>query len=152
MDDIGVKVKSIKIGGAEFEISDKDKEAAWELYVELITRTVTQELEPDKGDEEEALESIHKIFSIVREISRKNGPQCIKFTRISVIVINRVLRGFVSKWHLKFKNGILEEEKLVFREELKDIQSKMRKFTYLLAEMCNVEDITDILETDIEKR
>lgn len=36
---------------AEFEAKPDDQEAAWEMYVELITRTLTQELRDEDGDE-----------------------------------------------------------------------------------------------------
>ena len=42
---------------AEWEPRDADMTAAWELYVELITRVATQHLDPDEGDEAAALES-----------------------------------------------------------------------------------------------
>jgi hypothetical protein len=46
----------------EWEPQDKDKNAAWELYIELLTRITTQPLAQTHGDEEMALKSIHTIF------------------------------------------------------------------------------------------
>ncbi len=43
---------------AEWRPNDEDKTAAWELYVELITRAATQGLDPDEGDEAAALKSV----------------------------------------------------------------------------------------------
>ena len=40
---------------ADFSMKDGDKEAAWKLYVELLTRITTQALPKDSGDEETAL-------------------------------------------------------------------------------------------------
>jgi hypothetical protein len=45
---------------------DEDKTAAWELYVELLTRITTQPLAPEHGDETTALESVHDLFPITR--------------------------------------------------------------------------------------
>ncbi len=50
----------------ELNFSDTDKKAAWEMYVELLTRITTQRLSIKDGDELTALESIHSIFSSVK--------------------------------------------------------------------------------------
>ena len=42
---------------AEFSVKDGDRQAAWKLYVELLTRITTQALPRDSGDEEAALDS-----------------------------------------------------------------------------------------------
>ena len=66
-------LKSIKLNGKfaqlEFEATDDDMTAAWDMYVELITRIATQELDEDYGDEKTALSSIYALFPITREIS-----------------------------------------------------------------------------------
>ena len=47
---------------------DANKDAAWELYTELLTRFTTQELPIEHGDEQTALESVFKIFGLTRDI------------------------------------------------------------------------------------
>ena len=47
----------------ELSFQDSDKDAAWELYVELLTRIVTQPLPQEAGDEQTALNSIHGTIS-----------------------------------------------------------------------------------------
>ena len=71
---------------AEFEAKPDDQEAAWEMYVELITRTLTQELRDEDGDEKTALDSVHSLFPITREILKSRGRKCEAFTKIAVIV------------------------------------------------------------------
>ncbi len=70
-------LKSLKINAmfleATFEPSPEDQEAAWEMYIELITRVSTQHLLPDHGDEITALESIHSLFEITRNILKNKG-------------------------------------------------------------------------------
>ena len=36
---------------ADFSVKDGDRQAAWKLYVELLTRITTQALPRDSGDE-----------------------------------------------------------------------------------------------------
>ncbi|MEW8460672.1 MAG: hypothetical protein AB2653_10250, partial [Candidatus Thiodiazotropha endolucinida] len=74
----GLNSLKINVGflEADFSPSDADSNAAWDLYVELLTRVTTQALDADSGDEKTALTSIFTIFSLTREIMRKHGPGC----------------------------------------------------------------------------
>ena len=47
-----------------WEPNTADKDAAWQLYIEMLTRIATQRLLPEHGDERTALESIHRLFGI----------------------------------------------------------------------------------------
>ena len=58
---------------AEWEPKDEDRDAAWELYVELITRVATQGLDPDEGDERAALASIYSLFELTRSTIKRHG-------------------------------------------------------------------------------
>lgn len=128
----------------EWEPKDADRNAAWELYIELLTRVTTQELDDGDGDELSALSSIHKIFDLTREIIKKNKRDCMEFTKIAIIVLNQLIRPFTAKWHKKSLNGLSEEDKVVFREELKELQKKLRLYTQMLGEMAGVEEINDL--------
>lgn len=46
----------------DWEPQVKDSEAAWEMYVELLTRTATQPLPDDAGVEKSALESVYSFL------------------------------------------------------------------------------------------
>ena len=48
--------------------AEPDKNAAWELYIELLTRITTQDLVARDGDERTALESVYSLFPTSREI------------------------------------------------------------------------------------
>lgn len=132
----------------ELNFTDTDKKAAWEMYVELLTRITTQHLLPEEGDEKTALDSIHSLFSTTREILKKYGSSCVEFTKISVIILNQVVRPFTSKWHKKSLEGAFEkpEECEEFRKELIGLQEKIRNYTKLLSEIAGVEDLTEMEE------
>jgi len=84
-----------------------EREAAWKMYVELVTRISVQELGPEEGLVREALSSLYSLFASTREILRQGGPQVAKLRRgadqsfgsIAVAILNRVLRPFLAKWH-----------------------------------------------------
>lgn len=128
-----------------WEPRDADREAAWDLYVELITRVATQRLEPDEGDEPAALKSIYELFQLTRDTIKRNGRDCINFTRIAVVMLNQKVRPFTARWHPRFISARLGNQELQdFRTELRTLQTDLRNYTGLLAEMAEVEDLTDL--------
>ena len=62
-------LENVKINsqGPSVELSFKpeDKNAAWELYVEMLTRITTQALPSKKGDEQAALRSVYSLFLLL---------------------------------------------------------------------------------------
>ena len=131
---------------AEFNPSPQDEEAAWEMYVELITRVSTQRLLPEHGDESAALASIRELFQTTRDILKSRGRNCREFSKIAIIVLNQIIRPFTSKWHkIDLDNGfIVAENRELFRIELADLQINLSNYTKLLSSIAKVEDLTDI--------
>ena len=128
----------------ELQPKNEDKTAAWGLYVELITREAKQGLDPDEG-EEAALKSIHELFPLTRETIKGNGRYCINFTRIAVVVLNQIVRPFTAKWHPRVLAGPLDAAaQEQFRAELGALQRDLRNYPRLLADMADVEDLTDL--------
>lgn len=109
----------------EWKPQDEDKNAAWELYIELLTRITTQPLDDSHGDEETALKSIHSIFPLTREVIKENGRHCIEFTKIAIVVLNQVIRPFTAKWHRMSVQGAFSDSESCqeFRKELAELQS-----------------------------
>ena len=131
---------------AEWEPEEKDREAAWELYVELLTRVLTQPLPEADGDEKTALDSVHALFGITREILRRQGRECVQFTKVAVIVLNQVIRPFTAKWHRLALAGAFDdaEKRREFRFELAILQIDLRRFSEMLSKIAQVEDLTDL--------
>jgi hypothetical protein len=140
----------IKTGFLEMEWvpRDEDKTAAWSLYVELLTRVATQRLTAGQGTEIATLNSIHQLFPLTREIIKDNGRHCMNFTKIAVVVLNQKVRPFTTKWHGRFDIGGALDSASVndFRSELFSLQSDLRNYMRLLADMADIEDITDLEE------
>nr|WP_039243419.1 hypothetical protein [Clostridium novyi] len=132
----------------EFTPGEKDKEAAWALYVELLTRITTQSIEDEYGEEKAALDSIYNLFNITRNTIKQYGIGCKEFTKIAIVVLNRVIRPFTSKWHKLSLQGAFEDKEQckLFREELKDLQGQLRNYNNMLADMAGVEDLTNLEE------
>lgn len=122
-----------------------DREAAWELYVEMITRIVIQPLPPEHGDEKTALDSVFALFGITRKILRRKGRDCIQFTKVAVVVLNQIVRPFTAKWHRRCLAGAFGDpaQSQEFRRELTMLQSDLRKYVRLLSKIAQVEDLTE---------
>jgi len=130
----------------EWKPQDEDKSAAWALYIELLTRIATQPLNDSHGDEKTALESVYSLFSITRQIIKENGRGCIEFTKIAVVVLNQIIRPFTAKWHkFSIEGAFKDKEKCrEFREELTQLQHKLKNYTKMLADMAGVEDLIEL--------
>jgi hypothetical protein len=140
-----LKVKT-PILDLEWAPNDPDKNAAWELYIELLTRITTQRLPEEHGDEKTALDSVFSLFKTTREVLKRNGRECVQFTRIAVIVLNQIVRPFTAKWHrLSLEKAFDDKEKCkTFRIELIDLQNDLLNYTKMLADMADVEDLTEL--------
>ena len=141
------KVKlNLSVIEMEMSFEPVDQDAAWELYVEMLTRIVTQPLPSEDGDEKTALDSIYALFGITREILRRRGRGTIQFSKIAIPVLNQVVRPFTAKWH---KESLVrafdhENKRKEFREELRILQSELRNYNSMLAKIAGVEDLTNL--------
>lgn len=137
---------NLKFLEMEWQPKEPDKNAAWELYIEMLTRITTQHLQPEQGDEKTTLASIYNLFPLTREIIKRHGRDCFEFTKIAVVVLNQVVRPFTEKWHKEsLKGAFKKKEKCAqFRRELAQLQAKLRQYAKMLAEMAGVEDLTQM--------
>jgi transcriptional regulator with XRE-family HTH domain len=82
-----------------------ERAAAWELYVELVTRVAVADLDPDRGMLREALDSLYSLFGTTREILKRHGPDLAaangesRFLNLATTILNRVLRPVLAEWH-----------------------------------------------------
>ena len=134
---------------ADFVPSNPDRAAAWDLYVELLTRITTQYLPPDAGDEKTALHSVYKLFPLTREILKKHGAGAGEFAKIAIPVLNQIIRPFTAKWHrLSLTKGFKSPaQRTRFRKELSELQLTLRNYARALAAMAAVEDLTALEDT-----
>jgi hypothetical protein len=130
----------------EFAPRDFDRAAAWELYIELLTRVTTQHLPPEDGDEKTALDSVYALFPLTREILRKHGSGCGEFAKLAIPVLNQVIRPFTAEWHKRSLAGAFQKPQdcAEFRAKLATLQTTLRNYTRALAAMAEVEDLTTL--------
>jgi hypothetical protein len=97
------------LGGLQgtWEPDESEQTAAWEMYVELVTRVAVVGLGPDEGLLREALSSLYSLFGTTRSILRAHGPEVAQangngnysFGLLAVVILNDVLRPVLAKWH-----------------------------------------------------
>ncbi len=139
-------MNSLKISAGflemEFCPNDNDKNAAWQMYIDLLTRITTQPIDADDGDELTALKSIHGLFGLTRTVIKEYGRHGLEFTKIAIVVLNQIIRPFTAKWHkISLNNGFDDQQTcLIFRKELDELQKKLRVYTRMLGEMSGVEE------------
>jgi hypothetical protein len=144
-----------------WELDVVQRKAAWEMYVELITRIAVQPLEADEGLLREALGSLYSLFGETRRILKLYGPdvarrerkQLVSFGMIAVDVLNVWLRPFTAKWHrlLTEHEGLNREHKVSasehertwqlatgMRADLEVLRRRLTTYADLLAEACRV--------------
>ena len=144
------------IGSASWEADPTERNAAWELYVELVTRVAVQSLDPQEGLVREAMNSLYSLFGSTREILRKAGPKVgashDSVGGIAIAVLNNGLRPFLSKWHpllLEWEDQKASstspkahekawKEDVVVRSELDSLRQKLEQYANALAEISGV--------------
>ena len=156
---VGLNLGPLTLGGT-WEPDERELEAAWEMYIELATRISTQALRDDEGILREALESLHDLFSITREILRRHGPTVARkkgegthsFAELAVYVLNYTIRPVLAKWHPLLENyeasrpedrSVVEHEAAweratELRADLEELRGSLLAYANLLADVAGV--------------
>lgn len=125
-----------------------DETAAWAMYVEMVTRVITQPLPPDRGDEKAALESVHSLFQSTRDVLKEHGKDGNEFPKIAIEILNQKVRPFTTEWHRRSLKDAFEgnAEREQFRQQLTSLQETLQGYTRALAKIAKVEDLTNLSE------
>ena len=161
--EVGLDLKVFKISGT-WEPNDVERRAAWELYVELLTRVAVVPLRQDQGLVREALSSLYSLFATTREVLRKAGPQVAEpkpdgqynLAFLTVAMLNFALRPVLAYWHPALEEweatrppdrSRREHEQAweqigALRGELELTRQRLTYYAALLAAACGVPDLT----------
>jgi len=161
---VSLNLGAFKIGGT-WKPDDEERKAAWEMYVELITRVSVQELRPEEGLLREVLSSLYTLFDTTRKILRNHGPSVaqpklsgnLSFGHLAILILNYSLRPLLAKWHpllldhektKKKSVSPLEHEKKwdkyeELRGEINRVREELNEYANLLAKVANVLPLHD---------
>ncbi|MGB3496401.1 MAG: hypothetical protein WBA57_26985 [Elainellaceae cyanobacterium] len=144
------------IGSASWKADPTERHAAWELYIELVTRVAVQSLSTETGTLREAMNSLYTLFGSTREILRKAGPAVgashDSVGGIAIAVLNHGLRPFLSKWHPLLQEweatkaaGVSVqthekawEQEVQLRSELESLRQDLEQYANSLADIAGV--------------
>ena len=162
LNDVKISLKLPYIGEIQgtWEFDEKERQAAWEMYVEIITRISVWELKANESLLREALSSLHSLFGTTRSILRQYGPTVaqpkgkdkLSFGYLAVTVLNSLLRPFLAKWHsalLDYEKhqpaGISQlghesqwEKAAELRDELNKVRLTMMEYANILSKVAGV--------------
>ena len=149
-----------------WEPADAERSAAWELYLELVTRVSAEELSADEGFLREALSSLYTFFGTTRDILRGYGPDIapplapghVSFAVLAVTVLNRVLRPLLASWHPRLaayesrrpegRDPVAWEREWEHEEALRraisEVRSSLMSLARTLQEVAGVSDLIDL--------
>ncbi|KAM3113767.1 hypothetical protein [Phormidesmis sp. 146-33] len=145
------------IGSARWEADPTEQNAAWSLYVELVTRIAVQSLGSEQGLLREALNSLYTLFGTTREILKLAGPK-VGASRhsvggIAIAVLNDGLRPFMTRWHPALEEWEVQRpdnmskrvheqhwsEVVQMRQELTRLRNDLEQYAIALAKIAGVE-------------
>lgn len=161
--EVGLDLRFFKISGT-WEPNDAERLAAWELYVELMTRVAVVPLHAEEGLLREALSSLYSLFATTRNILRRYGPAVAEpkpngqynLGYLALVILNGVVRPFLAHWHPLLEEweatrrsgqSRVEHEQawpLVrqVRTELDQTRAILTQYAALLAAACGVPDLS----------
>lgn len=156
---VSLNLGLFKIEGT-WKPDETERKAAWEMYVELITRISLQELRPGEGLLREAFASLYTLFDTTRKILRNSGPSVaqpkdegnLSFGYLAVVILNYALRPLLAKWHPLLLDYESTKESSVspvdhekkwdkyeeLRGEINDVRSQLSEYANLLAWVAGV--------------
>ncbi|GJM33768.1 MAG: hypothetical protein DHS20C18_27690 [Saprospiraceae bacterium] len=157
-----IKIPFLGLEG-NWEVDDVQRKAAWEIYVELVTRVTVIELKKDEGILREALTSFYSLFNSTREVLKKYGPSVaaaknpgdMTLGHVATGVLNKELRPLLAKWHPLLEDhegrrpekvSISEHERSwkhakALRKEIEKVRKKLITYADVLAEVSEVDKL-----------
>ncbi len=157
---LDLKVPGIGGISGTWQPDNSERDAAWELYVEMVTRTPLGDAAPSDGSVREALTSIYSLFESTRGVLRRYGPAVarpkggrLSFGYLAVSMLNLVLRPLLSKWHPNLRaweraNPGTEENEWPDRfnliAALAETREQLTQYAKLFAEVAEVPDLTEM--------
>ncbi len=159
---VGLNLGFVQLSGS-WEPNDAERRAAWELYVELLTRVSVVPLDPGQGLLREALTSMYSLFASTRQIMRAYGPDIAEPKRdgaynlgfLAVAMLNFSLRPLLARWHPELEDWEAQRQAATSRRQhesewplaadlraaLRATQDELTTYAEVLAQACGVPDL-----------
>ncbi|TAF68308.1 MAG: hypothetical protein EAZ55_00055 [Cytophagales bacterium] len=128
---------------ADISLENADREAAFELYVDLLCLLPANDIEAIEAPY--YLEKAASFFAIGRALMHKYGRKAKHFSRITVLLLNRDIRPFTTEWHqYRHDSSSYEAMAKAYNRLLPQLQA----FVSIYAELAQATDLTGLQQTD----
>ncbi|MEU3917850.1 hypothetical protein [Streptomyces sp. NPDC029004] len=163
-----LNLRILEISGT-WEPNDAERRAAWELYVELVTRISVVPLRAEEGLLREALSSLYSLFATTRDVLRRHGPAVAEpkrngqynFGYLAVAMLNFGIRPLLASWHPTLEDWENQRPANLSRREhehawpqadelrtaLQDTRRILTAYADLLASACGVPNLLEAVPT-----
>jgi len=139
----------IGIGGQKVKIKPnyQDMQVAYKLWVELSTRKIGLEIDPENDVINEIYDSWYEFFKLTRELIKdipifriRKDKSTKELVRIAIEVLNEGIRPHLTKWQARFRKWYSRELEKEENRNLspQDIQKKYPEYETLTKEMKEV--------------
>ncbi len=147
---------------------EAERGAAWEMYVELVTRASVARIPEGEGLLREVLSSLYTLFESTREILRRYGPavarpregSAVSFGHLAVAILNGALRPLLTEWHPRLlahedarpgdASPVDWERSWVDREDLtrqiEEVRSVLEVYAGILGEVCDAKSLLAVVD------
>jgi hypothetical protein len=130
----------------KFKPNDLDRTVAYRIWVELSTRKIGLEIDPDHDVIDEIYDSWFTFFGVTRElikevpVSRVRNDSTTKIIKLSISVLNEGLRPHLTKWQARFRRWYKVQLERDAEATLhpQDIQKSFPQYQELVSDMLEV--------------
>lgn len=154
-----VEVAVPQLSRITFAVSKDHRLMARRIVVQMTSRVAVQPLDEDSGRADEAITSLHALFTFVRDLldedaGSRTTPGRPKVDVLALNMINCQLRPFLGRWHRKYDDWRAQHqdapesewpEDARFRTELRELQSQLRPRAIAFARIAEYEDYVELI-------
>ncbi|KFZ27473.1 MAG: hypothetical protein KQ78_00210 [Candidatus Izimaplasma bacterium HR2] len=149
---IDINIIDFDIKGVKIRLNKTNRQAAYKIWIELVTRKIVLEFENDDIIVE-IYNSWYDAFLKIRESMKEIEPyKCnLELIDISAKVLNEGLRPHLTKYQGEFRKWYKSEIVKYPDEKPQDIQKRFHKYDELVCDMLNVSKNINIYILVLEK-
>lgn len=123
--------------------NETDRQIAYRIWIELSTRKLGLEINPDDDVISELYDSWYTFFSVTRElvkdvpVSKFRRKDTERIVRLSIEVLNNGIRPHLTKWHARFRrwNKSALDEIRNAEKSPQEVQREFPDYDILVADM-----------------
>jgi hypothetical protein len=142
-----------------FAVTKDNKQVAWRLFVESITRVSGQSLTPDGGLVREALSSLYSLFATARDVLSQTTPSrhtgdSPTVEHLAIAMLNNELRPLLSTWHPLLRSWEQENtgrpesewpDNAACRADIEAMRQRLMRYVAGFGELAGVPNVDDIM-------